>query len=68
MRLRQRKGKGARYLPGHDTRLRTALEKTVGGLLPLRALVEANSAYAAGIISAEQFTMTVRQIFAAKSR
>lgn len=63
-----KKSKGAHFLPGHDMRLRTAMEKTVGGLLPMRALVEANSAYAAGMITAEQFTMTVRQIFAAKSR
>ncbi len=55
---------GAQYLPGHDRCLEAALAQTVGGLLPLKALVEANSAYAAGMISTEQFTMTVRKIFA----
>lgn len=56
------------FLPGHDQRLRTALEKAVGGLLPLRALVEANGAYAAGMTDTEEFTKTIRQIFASKPR
>jgi hypothetical protein len=59
---------GGQFLPGHDQTLRTALEGVVGGLLPLRALVEANSAYAAGMIDTEKFTMTVRQIFANRPR
>ena len=32
--------KGGRYLPGHDQKLRTAIEETAGGLLELKLLVE----------------------------
>ena len=31
---------GGWYLPGHDQKLRSAIEKKVGGLLELRGLVE----------------------------
>jgi hypothetical protein len=32
--------KGGWYLPGHDQKLRSAIEEKVGGLLELKALVE----------------------------
>ena len=64
----QERNTGAMFLPGHDQHLRTAIEKAVGGLLPLRALVKANGAYAAGMTDTEEFTKTVRHIFASKPR
>jgi hypothetical protein len=38
--------KGGKFLPGHDQKLRSKLEKDTGGLLPLRSLVEAARKYA----------------------
>jgi hypothetical protein len=32
--------RGGWYLPGHDQKLRSAIEEKVGGLLKLKALVE----------------------------
>jgi len=49
------------FLPGHDQKLRIALEQEVGGLLSLRSLVEAARAYASGEISDETFCQNVRQ-------
>lgn len=49
------------FLPGHDQKLRIAIEQEVGGLLPLRSLVEAAKAYVGGEISDETFCQTVRQ-------
>ena len=37
-----------RFLPGHDQTLRKKLEQRVGGLVPLKALVEALDGYVAG--------------------
>jgi len=53
------------FLAGHDQKLRTSLEQRVGGLLPLRALVEAAHSYCAGSDTEEKFTQIVRGIFAA---
>jgi hypothetical protein len=50
------------FLPGHDQRLRTALEGEVGGLLPLRTLVRAARAYSNGEINGQAFTQTVRAL------
>ena len=36
------------FLPGHDQKLRVALEKRVGGLLAIRSLVEASDDYVLG--------------------
>ena len=52
-------GAGA-FLPGHDQRLRTDLERRVGGLLPLRSLVEAVEALVEGELSAEQLEHRIR--------
>ena len=52
------------FMPGHDQRLRADLETRVGGILPLRQLVDAADSYATGKSTAEQFTACVRQIFA----
>jgi len=50
------------FLPGHDQKLRIAIEQEVGGLLALRSLVEAAKANATGEISDEAFCKTVRRI------
>ena len=34
--------KGGRYRPGHDQKLRNALEEAVGGLENLRGIIEAH--------------------------
>jgi hypothetical protein len=52
------------FLPGHDQRLRAALERQVGGVLELRALVKASAAYARGDTSDQTFTQAIRAIFA----
>jgi hypothetical protein len=52
------------FLPGHDQILRTSLEQKVGGLLPLRALVQAAQSYCDGSDTEEKFTQIVRGIFA----
>ncbi len=52
----------AQFLPGHDQRLRTALEAEVGGLLPLRTLIRAAHSYFDGSLNDQTFTQTVRAI------
>ncbi len=52
------------FLPGHDQKLRISLEKRVGGLHSLRALVEAAESYAKGKESEHSFLKRVRVIFA----
>lgn len=54
-----------RFLPGHDQKLRTHLESRLGGLLRLRALVDAAESYARGESSGDAFTQRVRSLFAA---
>jgi hypothetical protein len=51
------------FLPGHDQKLRTQLEGRVGGLLYLRALVDAAESYAHGESSDDAFTQRVRSLF-----
>jgi hypothetical protein len=51
------------FKPGHDQKLRTVLEHCVGGLLALRALVEAAEAFAAGQSHSDVLTQKVRAIF-----
>lgn len=50
------------FLPGHDQRLRAALERRVGGLLALRTLVTASEDYASGKETEQALTRTVRSI------
>lgn len=57
---------GGQFMPGHDQTLRKALETRVGGLLALRQLVAASESYAAGKSTADQLTMSVRQVFFAR--
>lgn len=59
--------KAGSFCPGHDQKLRTALEHRVGGLLALRSLVEAAESAAAGQSSPEAFAHRVRAIFDAKN-
>ena len=52
-----------KFRPGHDLILRISLEKSVGGLLSLRALVQAAKSYAEGKESEQSFLKRVRAIF-----
>jgi hypothetical protein len=54
-----------RFLTGHDQKLRAQLELRLGGLLHLRALVDAAESYAHGESSGDAFTQRVRALFAA---
>lgn len=51
------------FLPGHDQKLRIALENEAGGLLGLRTLVSSARDYCRGEVSAEAFTQVVRRVF-----
>jgi hypothetical protein len=51
------------FRPGHDQKLRTDLERRVGGLLALRSLVEAAEAFAAGLSESDALAQSVRTIF-----
>jgi hypothetical protein len=53
---------GSDFAPGHDQRLRVALEKRVGGLLQLRALVESTESYVAGDLSEAAHLQAVRRL------
>ena len=57
--------KGGTYLPGHDAKLRAAIEQSVGGLLPLDQLVEAARRFAAGELPAEEYHRITRELFTA---
>ncbi len=50
------------FLPGHDQKLRAKLEANVGGILALRALVDASADYARGKTSEQAFTQAVQSI------
>jgi hypothetical protein len=51
------------FSPGHDQRLRTSLEKRVGGLSALRILIESAERLAKNEISPEEHIANVRGIF-----
>ena len=55
------------FLPGHDQRLRTDLERRVGGLIALRMLVEAAEYFVAGDIGSSQFNGMVRELLNEKA-
>lgn len=52
------------FLPGHDQKLRTAIESKVGGVLALRSLVAGAESYASGSVTEAQFLQAVRATFA----
>jgi len=56
------------FLPGHDQKLRTALEARAGGLLCMRSLLEAAESYASGDLREQELTQRARAIFAATWR
>jgi len=56
------------FLPGHDQKLRVALEARAGGLLSLRSLVSEAEAYATGASPEAQFLQQVRATFAKARR
>lgn len=51
------------FLPGHDQRLRSALEKRVGGLLALRTLVDSAERLADGTGNSHEHLAVVRGLF-----
>jgi hypothetical protein len=53
------------FKPGHDQKLRTDLERRVGGLLALRSLVESAEAFAAGKMQSDTLAHEVRSLFKA---
>jgi hypothetical protein len=55
--------KRAKFLPGHDQKLRKRLEETVGSLLLLAKLVEAGKMYVEGKMSPEDLGRLVQTIF-----
>jgi hypothetical protein len=55
---------GGLFAPGHDQKLRIALEARVGGLLRLRVLIDAMEAYVAGDADTEGLARAVRRCFA----
>lgn len=55
-------GRG-QFLPGHDQRLRAALETEVGGILALRSLVEASRAYVEGATTEQTLAQAIRAIY-----
>ena len=56
------------FLPGHDQKLRVALQARAGGLLSLRSLVSEAEAYATGASPEAQFLQQVRATFAKARR
>lgn len=52
------------FLPGHDQKLRSALERRVGGLLQLKSLVNSAEGYASGQLSLDSHADRLRTIFA----
>ncbi|HET7458111.1 MAG TPA: hypothetical protein VFJ74_10715 [Gemmatimonadaceae bacterium] len=58
---------GGVFRPGHDQKLRTALERRVGGLLALRELVAAAEAHAHGRLPAEALGLKVKALVLGRS-
>ena len=57
------KDSASEFLPGHDQKLRVALERRVGGLLSLRTLVNASEDYAFGKCKDDDLTQVARSLF-----
>jgi len=53
------------FMPGHDQKLRTGLERRMGGLLKLRALIKAAEAHRDGGSTESEFARQVRAMLAA---
>lgn len=51
------------FLAGHDQKLRTALERRVGGLLSLRGLIDLAESHANGEVSEQELSQSVRDLF-----
>ena len=56
------------FLPGHDQKLRTALERRLGGILHLRALVQAAEAHVDGALTESELSRRVRALLATVGR
>jgi hypothetical protein len=54
---------GGLYLPGHDQKLRAAIEARVGGLDALARLVDSAEAYATGDLSLDALGARVHGVF-----
>jgi len=53
-----------KFLPGHDQKLRATLERRVGGLLILRAIVGAAEAHQTGLLTDGDLGRVVRSLLA----
>ena len=58
---------GGTFRPGHDQKLRAALERRVGGLLVLRQLVSAAEAHAQGRLPAEALGLAVKTLLVGRA-
>ena len=53
---------GGRYLPGHDQKLRSQLEASVGGLERLDELISICHEYASGRLKLEEFGTRIKDV------
>jgi hypothetical protein len=53
---------GGTYRPGHDAKLRAAIEESVGGLLAMDELIRDVRRHADGELTAEQLSQSVLRI------
>lgn len=56
--------KGGKFLPGHDAKLRAAIEKSVGDLLNLEKIVEAAIQFTERQLSDEEYLRVTRKLLA----
>ena len=59
---------GGDFLPGHDQRLRADLERSVGGIINLRMLVEAAEHFVEGSVGSYQFNGMVKELLREPNR
>ncbi len=56
------------FLPGHDQKLRTDIERRVGGLIALRELIITAESYYSGDIDSDTLTQKIRATLKAAHR
>lgn len=60
--------KGGKFLPGHDSKLRAYIEKSVGGLLNLKEIIEAAIQFTEGNLSDEEYLRITRKLLASERK
>lgn len=58
--------KGGTFQPGHDAKMRAAIEQSVGGLFPLYRLVDAARRFADGELSAQDYQRLTHELIESK--